>query len=288
MTAALTVLLDGLAYGMVLFIISVGLTVTMGLMNVVNLAHGGFAMAGGYIAAVLVDAGVPFFVATVIAVLAAGALGAIAELTVYRPLYRKGELPQLLMTFGLVFVIIAGLTAIFGTHIKPFRPPPALGGLVDLGFRTYPLYRLFLIGMGVALTLTLWLVIDRSLFGARLRASVDNAQMARAVGMDVNLLFTATFAGGCALAGLGGVLGAELLPIEPTYAVRYLVTFLVVVAVGGHGNFKGSLVAALSLGLIETAGKYYVPHFSAYFMFAAVIALLLWRPNGLLPAKSMG
>ena len=287
MGSLITVILDGLAYGMVLFIISVGLTITMGLMNVVNLAHGGFAMAGGYVASVLVDAGVPFFWATLIAMLVAGLLGVFAELTVYRPVYRKGELSQLLMTFGLVFIVIATLTALFGTHLRPFRPPPSLSGLVDIGFRTYPLYRLFLIGAGTALAVLLWLVIDRTLYGARLRAAVDNSGMARAVGMDVNLLFTGTFAGGCALAGLGGVLGAEMMPLEPTYALRYLVTFLVIVEVGGHGNFKGSLVAALSLGLIETAGKFLIPHFSAYLMFGAVIALLLWRPHGLLPAKSL-
>ena len=287
MGALITVILDGLAYGMVLFIISVGLTITMGLMNIVNLAHGGFAMAGGYVASVLVDAGVPFFWATLIAMVVAGVLGVIAELTVYRPVYRKGELSQLLMTFGLVFIIIATLTALFGTHLRPFRPPLALSGLVDIGFRTYPLYRLFLIGAGAALAVILWLVIDRSLYGARLRAAVDNSGMARAVGMDVNLLFTGTFAGGCALAGLGGVLGAEMMPLEPTYALRYLVIFLVIVEVGGHGNFKGSLVAALSLGLIETAGKFLIPHFSAYLMFGAVIVLLLWRPHGLLPAKSV-
>jgi len=286
MGSLITVILDGLAYGMVLFIISVGLTITMGLMNIVNLAHGGFAMAGGYVASVLVYAGVPFLWATLIGMVVAGILGAIAELTVYRPVYRKGELSQLLMTFGLVFIVIATLTALFGTHLRPFRPPPALSGLVDIGFRTYPLYRLFLIGAGAALAVILWLVIDKTLYGARLRAAVDNSGMARAVGMDVNLLFTGTFAGGCALAGLGGILGADMMPLEPTYALRYLVIFLVVVEVGGHGNFKGSLVAALSLGLIETAGKFLIPHFSAYLMFSAVIALLLWRPHGLLPAKS--
>jgi branched-chain amino acid transport system permease protein len=287
MASAITVLLDGLAYGMVLFIISVGLTVTMGLMRVVNLAHGGFAMAGGYVAAMLVNAGLPFFAATVLAVVAAGLLGGVAELTVFRPLYRKGELAQVLMTFGLTFVTIAGLTAIFGTNIKPLPLPPSLSGLADIGFRTYPVYRLFLIASGLAMALVLWLVIDRSVYGARLRAAVDNARMARAVGMDVNRLFTATFVAGCALAGLGGVLGAEMLPLEPFYALRYLVTFLVVVAVGGHGNFKGSFVAAVSIGLIETAGKYLIPQFSAYLMFGAVFALLLWRPNGLLPAKSL-
>lgn len=286
MASAVIVLLDGLAYGMILFIISVGLTVTMGLMRVVNLAHGGFAMAGGYLAAVMVGAGIPFFIAAVLATAAAGILGGLAEFTVFRPLYRKGELAQVLMTFGLTFVFIAALTFIFGVDIKRLPVPDLLAGFVDFGFRTYPAYRLFLIVVGLALALLLWLVIDRSLFGARLRAAVDNPRIARAVGIDVNRLFTVTFIGGCALAGFGGVIGAEMLPLEPFYALRYLVLFLVVVAVGGLGSFKGSFVAALTLGVIDTAGKYLFPEISAFLLFGLVFALLLWRPNGILPPKA--
>lgn len=286
MTSAIVILLDGIAYGMVLFIISVGLTVTMGLMRVVNLAHGGFAMAGGYLAAVMVVAGVPFVLALVVATAAAGLLGALCELTVFRPLYRKGELAQVLMTFGLTFVMIAALTAMFGTDIKRLPIPDALSGLVDIGIRTYPAYRLFLIAVGLVLALVLWLVIDRSLYGAKLRAAVDNPRIARAVGIDVNRLFTVTFVGGCALAGLGGIIGAEMLPLEPFYALRYLVLFLVVVAVGGHGSFKGSFVAALTLGIIDTAGKFLWPEISAFILFGLVFVLLLWRPDGILPPKA--
>jgi branched-chain amino acid transport system permease protein len=286
MASAAIVLLDGLAYGMVLFIISVGLTVTMGLMRVVNLAHGGFAMAGGYLAAVMVTAGIPFFVAAAVATLAAGILGGVAELTVFRPLYRKGELAQVLMTFGLTFVFIAALTFLFGVDIKRLPVPDSLSGLIDFGFRSYPTYRLFLIVVGLLLALVLWLLIDRTLFGARLRAAVDNPRIARAVGIDVNRLFTVTFVGGCALAGFGGVIGAEMLPLEPFYALRYLVLFLIVVAVGGLGSFKGSFVAAVTLGLIDTAGKFLFPEISAFLLFGLVFLLLLWRPNGLLPPKA--
>lgn len=285
-STALTVLLDGVAYGMVLFIISVGLTVTMGLMRVVNLAHGSFAMVGGYLAATLVAAGASFYLAALSGTVAAGLFGAVAERTVFRPLYRKGEFAQVLMTFGLVFVVIAALTLFFGTSIKPLPLPPELAGLADIGFREYPVYRLVLIAVGASLALVLWLVIDRSLYGARLRAAVDNPRMARAVGMDVDRLFTGTFAAGCALAGLGGVLGAELLPLEPTYALRYLVLFLVVVTVGGLGNFKGSFVAALALGIIETTGKFLVPGLAAFLLFGIVFIVLLWRPDGLMPARS--
>ncbi len=283
---ALTLLLDGLAYGMVLFIISVGLTVTMGLMRVVNLGHGAFAMTGGYLAATLVKSGVPFFAAAVVAALAVAALGALAELTIYRPLYRKGELAQALMTFGLCFVVIAALTMIYGTKIEPLPVPDFLAGLVNIGYRQYPAYRLFLIALGLALAAVLWIVIDGSLYGARLRAAVDNPRMAGAVGINVNRLFTATFAGGCGLAGFGGVIGADLLPLEPFYALRYLVLFLVVVGVGGYGNFKGSFLAALTLGLIDSAGKFFFPGAAAYLLYGIVLALLLWRPHGLVPPRS--
>jgi branched-chain amino acid transport system permease protein len=239
------------------------------------------------VAAILVRAGVPFFVAAALAAAVAGVLGGIAEMTVFRPLYRKGELAQVLMTFGLTFVFIAALTWLFGTDVKTLPIPGYLTGLVDLGFRAYPTYRLFLIVVGLLLFLLVWFVIDGSLYGARLRAAVDNPRMARAVGIDVNRLFTITFIIGCALAGFGGVIGAEMLQLDPFYALRYLVLFLVVVAVGGLGSFKGSFVAAVTLGLIETAGKFLFTDIAAFLLFALVFLLLLWRPNGLLPPKSV-
>jgi branched-chain amino acid transport system permease protein len=284
--AFLTILLDGIAYGMVLFIISVGLTVTMGLMRVVNLAHGAFAMIGGYAASVLMVQGLPFAAAAALAVIGVAVLGALAERTIYRPLYRKGELPQSLMTFGFTFVAIATLTSLFGTGMQRLPIPPALDGLVDLGFRAYPLYRLFLVAVGLTLFALLWIAVDGTLIGARLRAAVDNPRMSQAVGVNVNLLFTLTFAGGCGLAALGAVIGAQLLPLDPYYALRYLVLFLVVVGVGGLGNFKGSFVAALVLGVIETSAKYLVPGLAPYVFYSLVLALLLWKPDGLMPARS--
>jgi branched-chain amino acid transport system permease protein len=286
MTAFLTTLLDGLAYGMVLFVISVGLTITMGLMRVVNLAHGAFAMIGGYVAAVSIEAGLPWALAALLGSAAAGGIGGAAEVLLYRPLYRKGELPQMLLTFGLMFVVTGLLTLVFGVEFKRIALPESLSGEVSLGFRTYPLYRLFVIGAGALLAAGLWLAIDRSLYGARLRAAVDNPAMARGIGMDVDRLFTATFALGCALAGLGGVLGSELLLVEPTYALKHLVTFLVVVVVGGHASFKGSFAASLVLGTLETFGKFYFPSLAAYVSFVLVLVLLLWRPQGVLPSRS--
>ena len=281
-----TALLDGIAFGMVLFVISVGLTVTMGLMRIINLAHGAFAMIGGYVTAYAVMSGLSFLTATLIGILVTALIGAVMEMTVFRPLYRKGELSQVLLTFGLVFVITASLTAIFGVNAKPIPVPEPLRGLVSIGYRSYPVYRLFLIGFGLALAFGLWILLDRSSLGARLRAAVENQRIARAMGINVNLLFTLTFAFGCGLAALGAVLGAELLPLEPYYALRYIVLFLVVVAIGGLGSLKGSFVAAIVVGLVDTAGKFFVPDIAPYLMFLIAFALLLWRPHGLVAAKS--
>jgi branched-chain amino acid transport system permease protein len=283
---ALTVLLDGISYGMILFLISVGLTVTMGLMRVVNLAHGAFAMIGGYVAGYLTQQGGNFYLAALGGAAASAALGAIAEMTIYRPLYRKGELSQVLLTVGIVFVATGAITAIFGAFPYPVVFPAYLTRPVDIGFREYPAYRLFLIAVGASIAGVLWFVLDGSTYGARLRAAVDNPSMARAVGIDVNLLFTGTFIIGCGLAGLGGAIGAGILSLEPAYALKYIVLFLVVVIVGGEGSFGGSFVAAMALGIIDTSGKYFVPEAAAYLLYAAVFVLLLWRPRGLLPPKS--
>jgi branched-chain amino acid transport system permease protein len=283
---ALTVLLDGISYGMILFLISVGLTVTMGLMRIVNLAHGAFAMIGGYVAGYLTQRGGNFYLAVIAAAGAAGMLGAAAEMTIYRPLYRKGELGQVLLTVGIVFVATGAITAIFGAFPYPVVFPRYLTQPVDIGFRTYPAYRLFLIAVGIAIALVLWLVLDGSIYGARLRAAVDNPRMARAVGIDVNRLFTLTFIVGCGLAGLGGAIGSGILALEPAYALEYIVLLLVVVILGGEGNFAGSFIAALALGIIDTIGKYFVPQAAAYLIYGAAFILLLWRPRGLLSPKS--
>jgi len=284
---ALTIMLDGFSYGMILFLISVGLTITMGMMRVVNLAHGSFAMAGGYVCGLLTQKGYNFYLAVLAAAVVAGILGGIAEITVYRPLYRKGELAQVLMTIGLVFVSTAALTAIFGSFPYPVIMPDWMSHTVDIGFRTYSAYRLFILVVGSVIAALLWYLIENSLYGARLRAAVDNANMARAVGMNVSFLFTVTFVGGCALAGVGGALGAGILSLEPYYALKYVTLFLVVVIVGGEGSFKGSFVAAMLLGLIDTVGKYFVTEQAPYIFYFAVFVLLLWRPKGLLPPKSV-
>ena len=283
---ALTILLDGISYGMILFLISVGLTVTMGLMRIVNLAHGSFAMIGGYVAGYLTQHGGNFYLAVLAAAAVTAMLGGVAEMTIYRPLYRKGELAQVLLTVGIVFVATGAITGVFGAFPYPVVFPAYLTRPIDIGFRDYPAYRLFLIAAGAVIAAALWFVIDNSIYGARLRAAVDNPRMARAVGMNVSLLFTGTFVVGCALAGLGGAIGAGILSLEPAYALKYIVLFLVVVIVGGEGSVEGSFVAAMALGIIDTIGKYFVAEAAPYLLYAAVFGLLLWRPSGLLPPKS--
>ena len=283
----LTVLLDGVSFGMILFLISVGLTVTMGLMRVVNLAHGAFAMIGGYVAGYLTQRGCNFYLAALAAAAAAAAIGAATERTVYRPLYAKGELAQVLLTVGFVFVATGVVSEVFGAFPYPVVFPAYLTRPIDIGFREYPAYRLFLIASGAVIALLLWLLLDSSLYGARLRAAVDNPRMARAVGINVSLLFTSTFTVGCGLAGLGGALGAGILSLEPAYALKYVVLFLVVVIVGGEGSFEGSFAAAMALGIIDTLGKYFVAQAAPYLLYAAVFALLLWRPKGLVPPRSL-
>jgi branched-chain amino acid transport system permease protein len=276
------VLIDGIAYGMVLFLISVGLSVTMGLMRFVNLAHGAFAAIGGAVAiTVMSSLGVNFLLALVVAFIASALLGLLLEPFLYAPLYGGDELDQVLMTIGLIFIVIASLNLIFGSTPLPMKLPPWLAVSVDMGIRVVPAYRIFLIVVGALLMVLLWLTLDRTEFGARVRAAVENPQMAQAVGIDTRRLFALTFTLGCGLAGLGGALGAEMLPIDPVYPFRYLATFLIVVSIAGFGNIKGSAWVAMMLGIIETAGRYLLPAIAAFLTYLVMIALLLWRPDGL-------
>jgi branched-chain amino acid transport system permease protein len=282
MQAAVSILFLGLAYAMVLYIISVGLSVTMGLMGFVNLAHGVFAMAGGYITVTLMNRyGVPFGAALLLAFILVALLSVVLERSLYARLYNAGELEQVLFTIGLVFMSVAVVRKLWGPLPQPIALPAALSGQIDLGFRTFPTYRSFLIAFSLALTLLLWLGIERTNFGARLRAAVDNRRMAESLGINTGRLFTLSFALGSGLAALGGGLGADILAIYPGYAMEYLVYFLMVVAVGGLGSIRGPFVAALLLGIGDTACKYLVPELGAFFIYLAMIGLLLWRPAGL-------
>nr|WP_323012765.1 branched-chain amino acid ABC transporter permease [Castellaniella sp.] len=279
----MTILFDGLAYGMLLFLISVGLSVTLGLMNFVNLAHGAFAMLGGYACVVtLNDFGVPFLMTLPVAALLPALVGIVLERFLYRRLYAASELDQVLFSIGLVFMAVATAHFFFGARQQPLQLPEFLSGQVqimpglDLG-----VYRIFLIVTGLVVAAALQFSVIRTSFGARLRAAVDNQRVARGMGVDVNRVFSLTFALGSALAGLGGALGVEMLGLDPEFPVKYLVYFLIVVSVGGSGNILGSLYAAILLGVADVAGKYYIPQVGAFIIYAVMVVTLIYRPQGL-------
>ncbi len=282
MSLLLNILIDGVAYGMVLFMISVGLSVTMGLMRVINLAHGGFALIGGASCHWLIaEQGMSFWLAAPLGVAAVVALAWPLERLIYRRIYGFGDLQQVLATIGLTFLIIATVNRLFGSSLLALTLPDVLAQSVDLGFRTLPLHRLIVIGAGIVVIAGLWLLIDRTRFGIRLRAAVDNRATASAIGINTGLIYSATFCLGAGLAAVGGILGAEMLPIEAYYPLRYMVLFLIVVAVGGMGSISGSFAAAIALGVLDTATRYLVPDFGTIFFYACIILFLALRPNGL-------
>jgi branched-chain amino acid transport system permease protein len=282
------VLFDGVAYGMLLFLIGVGLSITMGLMNFVNLAHGSFAMVGGYTASVLMARyGSGFVPALAAAFVAAAAAGAVLEALVYRRLYRAHPLDQVLLSIGLVFVSIAAFTWFFGPSMQPFQLPPALDGRIVFGPIELGRYRLFLVACGVAVLAGLLLSLGRTRFGAMVRASVDNQRVAAGTGIHVQRLFLLTFSLGCGLAGLGGALSLGMLGLEPSFPLKYMVYFLIVVCVGGAGTVLGPFLAALIVGVVDVAGKYYLPEAGAFLIYLVMIVLLLLRPNGIVARRGL-
>jgi len=282
----LTILFDGVAYGMLLFILALGLAVTMGLMNFINLAHGAFAMAGGYITVLLMqEAGVPFLVCLPLAFLGSALLGGVLERTLYRPLYHKPHLDQVLFSIGLTFMAVASVDYFVGSSQQLIQLPEWLKGRSEWGQGAWTLgmghYRLFIIVVCAALTVGLQYVLTRTRFGSRLRASVDDQRVAAGLGINVNLVFLSTFAVGSGLAGLGGALGAEVLGLDPSFPLKFMIYFLIVVAVGGTSSITGPLLAALLLGVADVAGKYYIPKLGAFIVYSVMIAILIWRPQGL-------
>jgi branched-chain amino acid transport system permease protein len=282
----LTILFDGVAYGMLLFVLAVGLAVTLGLMNFINLAHGAFAMAGGYTTVLLMNKmGVPFLATLPIAFIVSAAAGALLERTLYRPMYAKPHLDQVLFSIGLVFMTVAAVDYFIGSQQQIMQLPSYLKGRFDLGAANEYIgigkYRLFIIVVCALLTVVLQMVLSRSRFGSRLRAAVDDPRVASGLGIDVNRVFLLTFAVGSGLAGLGGALGAEILGLDPTFPLKFMIYFLIVVSVGGTTTITGPLLAALLLGIADVAGKYYVPKLGAFIVYALMILILVWRPQGL-------
>jgi branched-chain amino acid transport system permease protein len=276
------VLFDGLAYGMLLFLLSVGLSVTLGMMNFVNLAHCSFAMIGGYVTVTLTNSlGWPFLAALPMAFLAAAAASALLERTLYRRLYRASELDQCLFTIGVVFISVALAAYLFGTVQQPIDTPSYLRGSIAFMGISFGAYRLFLIVVALLVTAILVVCLEYTRFGAQVRAAVDNQRMARGLGIDVDRAFAVTFALGGGLAGLGGALAIEIVGLDHAFAFTYLVYVLIVVAVGGLGSIGGSLAAAAVLGVSDMAGKYYFPSLGAFLIYLVMVGILMWRPAGL-------
>jgi branched-chain amino acid transport system permease protein len=277
-----TILFDGVAYGMLLFVLACGLAVTLGLMNFVNLAHGAFAMAGGYVTVILMDRwGVPFLACLPAAFIAAAALGVVLERTLYVHMYGRSPLDQVLFSIGLVFMAVAAVDWAMGSSQQNIKLPPWLTGRVEILGVNIGLYRSFIIVLCGALALTLQLALTRTRFGSRLRAAVDDARVARGLGIRVGTVFAITFAVGSGLAGLGGALGVEILGLDPNFPLRFMIYFLIVVTVGGTSGIAGPFVAALLLGVADVAGKYYVPALGGFMIYLVMIAVLVLRPHGL-------
>ena len=279
----LTVLFDGVAYGALLFLLALGLSITLGIMNFVNLAHGAFAMLGGYVTVVMLNRwGVPFLVCLPAAFIVSALAGVILERTLYVRLYNANPLDQVLFTIGIVFASMAAAAYFMGSQHQIIQVPAFLQGQFHVfsGFEV-GVYRLFLIGLAGLIALLLHLVLMRTRFGSRLRAAVDNGRIARGLGINVNHLFAVTFGVGSGLAGLAGALGIEILDLDPVFPVKFLVYFLIVVAVGGTGTVGGPLAAALILGIFDVAGKYYISELGAFIIYAVMIVMLIWRPQGL-------
>ncbi len=276
------ILLGGLSAGTVLFIVSVGLSVTMGLMGFVNLAHGAFAMFGGYVIVLSMNrAHFGFAAALALGFVATAAISVVLERTLYRRLYRASELDQVLFTIGLIFIFIAGAIIVVGPESQTLQLPAALRGQINLGFLQYRTYSIFLIVVGFLIGLGISLAFERTRIGAQIRATVDNRRMAESLGINVDRLFTITFAFGSGMAALGGGLGAEFLGLDPQYPLKYLVMFLIVVAVGGLGRITGVFYASLIIGVLDFTLKKYLPQGGTVFIYGMTILLLLWRPQGL-------
>jgi branched-chain amino acid transport system permease protein len=278
----LTILFDGVAYGMLLFVLAAGLAVTLGLMNFVNLAHGAFAMAGGYITVVLVNRlGVPFLLGLPLAFLFTALIGGILERTLYVHVYEKSHLDQVLFTIGLVFMSVAAVDYVMGSSQQFIQIPGFLQGQIDVFGVGIGRYRLLIIVVCGLLTVALQFILSRTRFGSRLRASVDDQRVARGLGINVGAVFGLTFAFGSGLAGLGGALGAEILGLDPIFPLKYMIYFLIVVTVGGTSSITGPFLASILLGIGDVAGKYYMPRAGAFIIYTIMIAVLIWRPQGL-------
>ncbi len=283
MSAIIFIALYGLSYGMLLFLISIGLVVTMGLMRVINVAHGAFAATGGYLTFYLTaHFTIPFAVAALVSMIGVALLGGLLERTLFASLYGATELDQVLLTIGLMFICMASLNFAFGPDPLTVSLPAYLSGNVKLSTIDFPVYRLFIIGIGGVLIAALFILFEYTDLGSQLKAAVGNQSMAQATGINVRKLFSLTFMLGAALASLGGTIGFSILPLEPAYPFKYLVIVLVVVALTGFGNIKRAAYWALLVGLIDTACRYLVPSVGSYVVYIILITIMIARDDRVL------
>lgn len=282
MSILVDIAFQALAYASVLYLISVGLSVTLGLMGFVNLAHGVFAMAGGYLAATAIaEGGTPWPIMLILAPVAVGIIAAIAEKLLYSRLYGRSELDQVLFCIGLIFIVGALARLLFGPLMRPVPLPASLTQNIAVGPFSFYVYKLVVIAIGAATAALILLALERTRVGAVIRAAVENSGMAESIGIRTKFVFTATFAFGGALAALGGMLGADVFSVNPSYAFDILVYVQIVVAIAGLGTLKGSFIAALLVGTIQTLSAFYLPSFGTIILFLSVFVLLLVRPSGL-------
>jgi branched-chain amino acid transport system permease protein len=276
------VLFDGIAFGMLLFVMSVGLAITLGMMRFVNLAHGSFAMLGGYVTTTLMkQAGWPFLETLPIAFILTAFVSVFFERFIFRRMYAAKELDQVLFTVGIVFMSIAGAAYVWGPELQNFTLPDSLTRFRQFGPFSFGTYGAILLGIGIVISLIIFFGLERTRFGAMIRAAVDDRRVALGMGINVDRVFAITFAIGSGLAGLGGALGINSLGLDPSFPIEYLVYFLIVVSIGGSGSIKGALAASLLLGVFDSAGKFYVPQTGAFTIYIVMLLVMLWRPNGL-------
>jgi branched-chain amino acid transport system permease protein len=278
-------LLNGLVYGVLLFLIAAGLSLIFGLMNVVSLAHGSFFMLGAYFGLLIFGITGSFWWALVLAPIPVIVLGVLMELLFLRPLYRRGHLDQVLLTFGFTFVFLDLVQTLWGRTVLRLPVPDALQGTVQIGLGVFSAYRLCLIGFGFAIALLLWLFLERSRVGAMVRAGVDNAVMAAGLGANIPALFTGIFGLGVALAALGGVAAAPVIGLYPGMDSEILIPAFIVIVIGGMGSLRGAFVGSLLIGIADTFGKAYFQSIALFLIYLAMTAVLLIRPQGLFGIK---
>ena len=281
-------LLNGLVYGVLLFLMAAGLSLIFGLMNVVSLAHGSFFMLGAFIGLVVFQATGSFWLALILTPIPVAALGMLMEWALMRPLYKRGHMDQVLLTFGFTFVVFDLVQAVWGRTVLSLPAPEQLRGVIEIGGGVFSQYRLFLIGLGCAVALTLWLVLERSRLGAMVRAGVDDATMAAGLGANIPALFSGVFGAGVALAALGGVAAGPILGLYPGMDTEILIPAFMVIVIGGMGSLRGAFVGSLLIGIADTFGKAYLPQLALFLIYLVMLLVLLVRPHGLFGIKFIG